>query len=201
MKNSNAALVLLSGGQDSTTCLFWAKKHFDRIEAIGFNYGQKHAVELAQASLIASKAQVPFTTFNLKGMLSGSSLTEYEKDMSDKHDRNPSLPSSFVPGRNALFLTVAANYSYNQEIFDLVGGMCKTDYSGYPDCRRAFIDSMEDTLSLALDIPIRIHTPLMNLTKAQMWKLAKELDVLDIVHCDSHTGYNGNRIKFNEWGY
>ena len=198
---SESALVLLSGGQDSTTCLFWAKKYFKRVEALGFNYGQKHLVELEQAKLIASKASVPFHIMDVKGLLQGSALTEHDKDMSAPHELNKDLPASFVPGRNALFLTVAASYASTKDIHDLVGGMCQTDYSGYPDCRRVFIDSLQTTMSLALAKDCRIHTPLMYLTKAQTWKLAKDLEVLEIVRDFSHTDYNGDRSTYHEWGY
>ena len=197
----NSALVLFSGGQDSTTCLYWAKANFEHVEAIGFRYGQKHSVELQQAQLIADLAEVPFKVVDLSGTLSGSALTEHDKDVSGAHEKNAALPASFVPGRNALFLTVAASYAYTRDIFDLVGGMCQTDYSGYPDCRRVFIDSQQTTLSLALEKDIRIHTPLMYLTKAETWKLANDLGVLDIVREYSHTDYNGDRTTLNEWGY
>lgn len=195
------ALVLFSGGQDSTTCLYWAKQQFDQVEAIGFAYGQKHTVELQQAEHIAQLAEVPFTVFDISGTLRGSALTEHDKDVSAAHERNADLPASFVPGRNALFLTLAASHAYNRGIHDLVGGMCQTDYSGYPDCRRVFIDATQTALSLAMDVDFRIHTPLMYLTKAETWKLANDLDVLDIVRDHSHTDYNGDRTTYNEWGY
>lgn len=198
---NDTALVLLSGGQDSTTCLFWAKKYFKQVEALGFNYGQKHMVELEQAKLIAEKAAVPFYIMDVTGMLQGSSLTEHDKDMESKHEIDAALPSSFVPGRNALFLASAASYAYTRRIHDIVGGMCQTDYSGYPDCRRVFIDSLQTSMSLALDQDVRIHTPLMYLNKAETWKLAKDLDVLEIVRDMSHTDYNGDRTTYNEWGY
>lgn len=197
----DAALVLFSGGQDSTTCLFWAKEHFDSVRAVGFDYGQKHKVELQQAQTIAEKAEVPFTVLDIDGILEGSALTEHDKDVSAAHEKDESLPASFVPGRNALFLSLAASHAYNHDITDLVGGMCQTDYSGYPDCRRVFVDSMETSLSLALDVDVRIHTPLMYLTKAETWKLASDLGVLEVVRRDSHTDYNGDRSQFNEWGY
>jgi 7-cyano-7-deazaguanine synthase len=111
------------------------------------------------------------------------------------------LPASFVPGRNAVFLSIAASLGYTRGIHDLVGGMCQTDYSGYPDCRRVFIDAMQTTMSLALDVDLRIHTPLMYLTKAETWKLAHDLGVLDIVRDLSHTDYNGDRTTYHEWGY
>lgn len=199
--STSAAMVLFSGGQDSTTCLYWAKKRFERVEAIGFYYGQKHEVELQQATEIAKVAQVPLTVLDIQGTLSCSALTEHDKDVAGQHERAPDLPASFVPGRNALFLTLAASHAYAQNITDLVGGMCHTDYSGYPDCRRAFVDSMEQTLSLALDREVCIHTPLMELTKAQTWKLAGELGILELVREMTHTDYNGDRSTRHEWGY
>jgi 7-cyano-7-deazaguanine synthase len=198
---AGAALVLFSGGQDSTTCLYWAKRQFGRVEALGFRYGQKHEVELRQAALIADKAGVPFRIMDLSGLLHGSALLEHDKDVSAQHERNENLPASFVPGRNAVFLTVACSYAYSREISDLVGGMCQTDYSGYPDCRRVFVDALQTTMSLALETDLRIHTPLMYLTKAQTWKLAYDLGVLDVVRDLSHTDYNGDRTTYNEWGY
>ena len=197
----DSSLVLFSGGQDSTTCLYWAKSNFDRVEAIGFKYGQKHDVELQQAAYIAQLAEVPFEVVDISGVLRGSALTEHHKDVSAQHELNPDLPASFVPGRNALFLTIAASIGMTKGISDLVGGMCQTDYSGYPDCRRVFVDSIQTSLSLALGEDVRIHTPLMYLTKAETWKLAADLDVVDIVREHSHTDYNGDRTTWNEWGY
>lgn len=195
------ALVLFSGGQDSTTCLYWALRRFDRVEALAFDYGQKHACELQQARVIAELAETPLTVIDIRGVLRGSALTEHDKDVSAAHEKNAELPASFVPGRNALFLTLAASQAYNRGIADLVGGMCQTDYSGYPDCRRVFVDSQQTTLSLALGADLRIHTPLMYLTKAETWKLARDLGVLEIVREHSHTDYNGDRTTRNEWGY
>lgn len=163
----SSALVLLSGGQDSTTCLLWAKEYFEHVEAIGFNYGPKHLVELELAQVITDKAEVPFHVMDVKRMLQGSSLTEHEKDLNSPHELDASLPSSFVPSRNALFLTAATSFAYTRRIYDIVGGMCQTDHSGYPDCRRVFVDSPQTSLTLALDHDIRIHTPLMYLTKAE----------------------------------
>lgn len=199
--SEDAALVLFSGGQDSATCLFWAKERFARVEALGFRYGQRHAVELEQAAKIAEEAGVPFTVRDLTGMLGGSALTEHEKDVSAAHAQDAALPASFVPGRNALFLSVAAAYAYQREIADLVGGMCQTDYSGYPDCRRVFIDSMQASLTLALGRDLRVHTPLMYLTKAETWKLAADLGILELVRTETHTGYHGDRTTLHEWGY
>ncbi len=206
-----SALVLFSGGQDSTTCLFWALSPdhggFGRVEAVGFRYGQRHAVELEQAQIIADLAGVPFTVLDLGGLLSGSALTEHDKDVNAPHDQNPDLPASFVPGRNALFLSVAASLAYTSGIRTLVGGMCQTDYSGYPDCRLAFVEAIQHALGLALDVPLTISTPLMHMTKAETWKLAADLgtmggvDVLDTVRSLSHTDYHGDRSERHAWGY
>lgn len=194
-------LVLLSGGQDSTTCLWWAKKMFGSVHAIGFDYGQSHVVELAQAALIGKRANVDsFHVMNLKGLLGGSSLVDLTLDHNENHARDSSLPASFTAGRNAVFLSLAASYAYNMGIHDIVTGVCQTDFSGYPDCRRRFVDAMQCSLSLALDRDIRIHTPLMYLSKAETWKLAKELDCYDVVVELSVTDYNGTLIS-NEWGY
>ena len=201
------ALVLFSGGQDSTTCLFWALAPaplgggFDHVEALAFDYGQKHAVELAQA------AGVPFAVKDLSGLLAGSSLTEHDKDSNAAHELSPDLPASFVPGRNALFLTLAASHGFLRKTYDLVGGMCQTDYSGYPDCRLDFVEAQARALSLALDADVRVHTPLMHLTKAETWKLAADLgtvrglEVLETVREMSHTDYNGDRSERHPWGY
>ena len=205
--NDSTALVLFSGGQDSTTCLFWALERFSHVEALGFRYGQRHAVELDQARRIADLAGVPFQVLDLSGLLSGSALTEHDKDINAPHERDADLPASFVPGRNALFLSVAASVAYTRGIHDLVGGMCQTDYSGYPDCRLDFVEQMQHALALALDAPLTIHTPLMHLTKAETWKLAADLEtvrglnVLETVREHSHTDYHGDRSERHPWGY
>ncbi len=196
-----AALVLFSGGQDSTTCLYWARERFARVEALGFRYGQRHAVELVQAAKIAEMAGVPFTVLDLTGTLSGSALTEPEQDLNAPHALAPALPASFVPGRNAVFLAHAAAVGFTRGISDLVGGMCEADFSGYPDCRRAFVDAMARALALALGRDLRIHTPLMHLTKAETWKLAADLGCLDVVAEHSHTDYHGDRSERHPWGY
>lgn len=191
-----SALVLLSGGQDSSTCLFWAKTQFESVVAIGFDYGQKHRQELIQAKLIADKAEVEYVVIDIKGTLGGSSLTEYEIDHNEEKD---GLPRSFTPSRNVLFLSVAAGFAYNSSIADLVTGACQTDFSGYPDCRRRFFDSMQVSLSLGLDRDFRIHTPLMYLTKAETWKLANDLGRLDVIRDLTMTDYNGS-MEAHEWG-
>ena len=198
---SSKALVLFSGGQDSTTCLYWAKKNFSEVLSLGFHYGQRHEVELTQARSIASDAGVPFEIIDIRGSLSGSSLTEKTREMNSSHHRNKNLPSSFLPGRNAVFLTLASSYAFERGITDLVTGVCETDYSGYPDCRKAFIDSIAHSLSLALDTTITIHTPLMFISKAETWKLANELGILEIIREQTHTDYFGDRSTLHEWGY
>jgi 7-cyano-7-deazaguanine synthase len=193
------ALVLLSGGQDSTTCLYWAKKHFSEVFAIGFDYGQMHIKELEQAKKIASDAQINYKIFDIKGLLAKSSLTE-KTDHNKKSHINKDLPASFTSGRNILFLSIAGSYASDMGINDVITGVCQTDYSGYPDCRRTSIDAMQNVLSLAYgNGDFRIHTPLMYLTKAQTWKMAKDLNCLDVIIKDTLTDYNGNETQ-NEWG-
>jgi len=199
-KKISKCLVLFSGGQDSTTCLFWAKTQFHKVEAVGFDYGQKHVKELEQAGKIAKLANVPFSVIDIKGILSGSSLTDHNKDHNEAHTQNGTLPASFTAGRNALFLTIAAAKAYGAGVFDIITGTCQTDFSGYPDCRRRFIDAQQLALTLAMDADFRIHTPLMYLTKAETWKLAKDLDCLEVVRDISMTDYNGSTTK-NEWGF
>ncbi len=205
--SESSALVLFSGGQDSTTCLFWALEHFARVEAIGFRYGQRHAVELEQAGGIARDLGVPFVVRDLGPALTGGSALTGEGDVDAPHALDPDLPASFVPGRNAVFLTLASAHAYTRGISDVIGGMCQTDYSGYPDCRRVFVDAMQTSLTLAMGRDLRLHTPLMYLDKAQTWKLAADtpdasgLNALETVRLRSHTDYDGNRTLLNAWGY
>jgi 7-cyano-7-deazaguanine synthase len=194
-------LVLFSGGQDSTTCLYWAKARFDRVEALAFDYGQRHRIELRQAEIIAKLAEIPLAVVNLQGLLGDSELLG-GGDVNGPHPGDPNLPASFVPGRNLLFLTLAAARAYTLGIGDLVAGMCQTDYSGYPDCRRVFAESLETTLSLALaPRDFRIHTPLMYLDKADTFRMAEELGVLDVVLEHTHTDYHGDRTHRHPWGF
>ncbi len=201
------ALVLFSGGQDSTTCLLWAARLFATVEAVAFDYGQRHSVELQQAIEIADCAEVRLHLVDLRGTLGDSALLDADRNVNEAHERAPDLPASFVPGRNALFLTVAASLGFTLGISDLIGGMCQTDYSGYPDCRIEFVRAQERALALALGADVRIHTPLMDLTKAETWKLAADLgtvrglDVLEVVRELSHTDYHGDRSQRHEWGY
>lgn len=188
MNQDKSGLVLLSGGQDSTTCLAWALTQFKSVVAIGFNYGQRHHIELQQAQNIADLAQVPFHVLSLDFFSIPNALTH---DMPIAHSPGQ-LPSTFVPGRNLFFLSTAAVFAYQYHISHLITGVCETDYSGYPDCRTAFISSMQDTLNLAMDYPFKIHTPLMHLTKADTVKLMQKLGKMHW-YAQSHTCYEGKR--------
>lgn len=190
--NNQAALVVFSGGQDSTTCLFWAKKHFKEVYALSFVYGQKHVKEVELARAIAGKAGVHFDTMDVSfiGNLGRNSLTDTSIKM-DEVKPDGSFPNTFVPGRNLFFLSIAAVYARERGIFHLVTGVSQTDFSGYPDCRDSFIKSLNVTLNLAMDEQFVIHTPLMWIDKAETWALADELGVLDIVRHDTLTCYNG----------
>jgi len=193
MKHRNAALVCLSGGQDSTTCLFWAKKHFEYVEAVCFIYGQKHSLETKIAEKIATDANVPFKLMDISLISQldrNCSLTNSAIEM-DKEKPGDTYPNTFVPGRNMVFLTFAAIWARSQGIFNLVTGVSEADYSGYPDCRDTFIRSLNVTLNLAMDEQFVIHTPLMNRDKSEVWQLADELGVFDLVRNETLTCYNG----------
>jgi 7-cyano-7-deazaguanine synthase len=206
-----AALVLFSGGQDSTVCLASALTRFDRVETIGFDYGQRHRVELAQRSEVRSKMYAlggwasklgADTVIQLPG-LAAISDTALTRDTEIAFAAS-GLPTTFVPGRNLLFLTYAAALAYRRGITTLVGGMCETDFSGYPDCRRSTIDAVQSALSLGLDRPLSIETPLMHLDKAATWALADTLGgprLTDIIIEDTHTCYLGDRARRHDWGY
>lgn len=190
--NKQTALVVFSGGQDSTTCLFWAKKHFERVHALCFFYGQKHREEVEIARKIAEGAGVPFEVKDVSfiGSLAHNSLTDYSIPM-DKEKPEGSVPNTFVPGRNLFFLSIAAVYARELGIHHLVIGVSQTDFSGYPDCRDAFVKSLNVTLNLAMDDTFVIHTPLMWIDKSETWALADELGVLELVRQETLTCYNG----------
>lgn len=192
MKQNESALVCLSGGQDSTTCLYWALKNFDHVEAVCFSYGQKHSLEVEVARRIAEKADVEFSLLDLSllGQMTHNALTDTSVVM-DKEKPADALPNTFVPGRNMLFLTLAAVKAYEKGIRNLVTGVSQTDFSGYPDCRDTFIRSLNVSLNLAMDYQFVIHTPLMWLDKEQEWELADELGVFDLVRNETLTCYNG----------
>ena len=190
--NRSDALVVFSGGQDSTTCLFWAKKHFSKVYALSFVYGQKHVKEVELARSIAAGAGVEFEAMVVSfiGHLGKNSLTDTTIAM-DQDKPADSFPNTFVPGRNLFFLSIAAVYAREHGINHIVTGVSQTDFSGYPDCRDAFIKSLNVTLNLAMDEQFVLHTPLMWIDKAETWALADELGVLDLIRRETLTCYNG----------
>ncbi len=195
---NNNALVLMSGGQDSATCLVWALKRFSRVEAITFHYGQKHDIETKAARVICDKNHIDLREVDLSFIkdIVVSNLFLGKGDLHSAHSSHAALPSSFVPYRNLLFLTVAAGWADTIGADHLVTGVCETDFSGYPDCREVFIRSAEQTLNLAAGTEkLTIHTPLMFLTKAQEFSLAEELGCLDMIINDTLTCYNGVELK------
>jgi len=205
------ALVLFSGGQDSTTCLAWALDRFANVETVGFDYGQRHAVELSVRPLILEKLRTfpkwqnrlgtdHLLSLDVLKQIGGTALTEDRKIEMGKNG----LPTTFVPGRNILFLTAAAALAYRRNCRHLVGGMCETDFSGYPDCRNDTIKATERALSLGMDTDFTVHTPLMWIDKAATWKLAEELggkQLIDLIIEDTVTCYQGDRTHKHAWGY
>ena len=202
------ALVVLSGGQDSTTCLHWALRQFDHVEAVTFDYGQRHRVELNAARHIASQAGVrhhllPINTF---AALGGNALTDASitPETGVRTGDDNQLPNTFVPGRNLIFLTFAAALAWQQRLDHLVVGVAQTDYSGYPDCRDNTLKAQQLALSLGLDTPMTVETPLMFLTKADTWRLSEQLggaalNALIVEH--THTCYLGERGARHAWGH
>ena len=190
--NKQSALVVFSGGQDSTTCLFWAKKHFRTVTALTFAYGQKHICEVEYAKSIAAEAGVAWEMMDVSfiGEMARNALTNSSMVM-DEAVPEGGLPNTFVPGRNLFFLSIAAVYARERGINHLVTGVSQTDFSGYPDCRDAFIKSLNVTLNLGMDEQFVIHTPLMWIDKCQTWQLADELGVFDLVRTRTMTCYNG----------
>ena len=189
------ALVVLSGGQDSTTCLYWAIKEFghENVGSITFDYGQRHRVEIAAAKKVAEVAAVehailPINTFSALG---GNALVD-DMVVVDTPKQDTQLPNTFVPGRNLVFLTFAAAYAYQRNIKHLITGVAQTDYSGYPDCRENTLSSLEQTLRLGMEYAITIHTPLMNLSKADTVTMANKLGAMDAM-AYTHTCYNGQQ--------
>jgi 7-cyano-7-deazaguanine synthase len=211
-QENDAALVLFSGGQDSTACLAWALARFARVETVGFDYGQRHRVELRRRGVLREGlarlsplwrerlGEDHTISIPALGVLSETALT---RDAEIAFSEN-GLPNTFVPGRNILFLTFAAALAYRRGIADLVGGMCETDYSGYPDCRDATIRAVETALSLGMDRRFTVHAPLMYIDKAATWRLAEELGgeaLVRLIVEDTHTCYLGERGKRFDWGF
>ncbi len=196
---ANKAVVVLSGGQDSTTCLYWALERFgsDRVEALTFDYGQRHRLELDCAGQVAKQAGVAHTTVPIDTFAALGSNALTDSDIAVEEAPGDGLPNTFVPGRNLIFLTFAAAFAWQRDIADLVTGVAQTDYSGYPDCRRDTIDALEQSLNLGMERKFRIHTPLMNLSKKQTVELARDLGALDAMAL-THTCYNGQRPPCGE---
>lgn len=190
MLKNEKAVVVFSGGQDSTTCLFWALQQFREVEAVTFDYGQRHSLEIECAKGIAAELNVKLTVLDMSllGQLTQNALTR--SDIEITHEEGE-LPSTFVEGRNHLFLSFAAVLAKGVSARHLVTGVCETDFSGYPDCRDAFVKSLNVTLNLAMDYNFVIHTPLMWIDKAETWKLADELGAFDFVRERTLTCYNG----------
>lgn len=210
--SNETALVLFSGGQDSATCLAWALARFARVELLGFDYGQRHAIELeCRARLIEGMAAIKPEWADKIGDSHTLSIPTL-KDISDTALTSDvaiamgadGLPNTFVPGRNLVFLTFAGALAYRRGITHIIGGMCETDYSGYPDCRDDTIKALQNALSLGMARPFTLHTPLMWLDKADTWRLARDLGgtaLVDLICAESHTCYLGERGEKHAWGY
>lgn len=209
---SETALVLFSAGQDSTVCLAWALARFERVETVGFDYGQRHRIELTQRPIVREALAEAFPDWagrlgrdhviDIKafGALAESALTA-DLPIAAPPD---ALPSTFVPGRNLVFLAYAAALGHQRGIARLVGGMCQTDYSGYPDCREEAIQAFAHALRLGMDWPVAVETPLMHLTKAETWALAARLGgrrLIELIRDETHTCYRGDRAQAWEWGH
>ena len=209
--DNDAALVLFSGGQDSTTCLAWALDRFARVETIGFDYRQRHAVELAcRPAVLHRLADFPAWAARLNedhvvdlsvlGAISDTALTrDVQIEMREK-----SLPNTFVPGRNILFLTFAACVAYRRGLKHIVAGMCETDYSGYPDCRDDTVKALQAAINRGMEARFVLHTPLMFIDKAGTWALAERLGgakLVDLIVEHTHSCYEGDRTQRHAWGY
>jgi 7-cyano-7-deazaguanine synthase len=206
------ALVLFSGGQDSATCLAWALSRYEHVETIGFDYGQRHRVELQCRTTFLQRLRAEFPQWaprlggdhlldlSTLGRISETALTA---DKAIAYEKS-GLPNTFVPGRNLLFLTYAAAVAYRRELPVLVGGMCETDYSGYPDCRDDTLKALQVTLGLGLDTRVVIETPLMWIDKARTWQLAHELGgdpLVQLIRDETHSCYVGDHTQRHAWGY
>ncbi|MFO1136287.1 MAG: 7-cyano-7-deazaguanine synthase QueC [Rhodoblastus sp.] len=207
-----SALVLFSGGQDSATCLAWALERYARVETVGFDYGQRHAIELRQRAIVREKFAAlkpawgdrlgPDHTLDLSalGAISDTAMT---REIAIEADAK-GLPNTFVPGRNLIFLAFAAALAYRRGVSRIVGGMCETDFSGYPDCRDDAIKAMQVALNVGMDARFVLETPLMWIDKAGTWGMAKEIGgdpLVDVIVADTHTCYLGARGALHAWGH
>ncbi len=209
---ASKALVMFSGGQDSTVCLAWALSRFDHVETVGFDYGQRHRIELDCREKIRAHISGGFANWAGRlgpdHLLDAGGLREVgETAMTHETEIEMTaagLPSTFVPGRNLIFIVLAGALAYRRAIPNLVGGMCETDYSGYPDCRRETLDAQMRALFLGMEYPLRLQTPLMELDKAATWALGEKLGgkaLTDIIVEDTHTCYRGDHDTRHDWGY
>ncbi|MDI2091250.1 7-cyano-7-deazaguanine synthase QueC [Commensalibacter oyaizuii] len=209
---SKGALVLFSGGQDSTTCLAWALHHFERVETLGFHYGQRHSVEMECRGIIREKitridpkwqarlGKDHILNLSDLGAISETALTRETEIKWDKQG----LPSTFVPGRNLLFLTYGSIIADRRHLRHIIGGMCETDYSGYPDCRDDTIKALQVAINLGMDNRFVLHTPLMWMDKADEWRMAQDLGgqaLIDLINKETHSCYLGDRSQYHAWGY
>ncbi|MDY7540056.1 7-cyano-7-deazaguanine synthase QueC [Undibacterium sp. 5I1] len=209
---NDSALVLFSGGQDSTTCLAWALSRYQRVETIGFDYGQRHAIELGQRPILLEKMRGLSADWDSKlgedhmidlSLISQLSHTAMTEDIEIVMQEN-GLPNTFVPGRNLMFMMVAATLAYRRGANVLVGGMCETDFSGYPDCRDDSMKALQVALNLGMATRLKLETPLMWINKAQTWQLAEQLggtDLVNLIRADTHTCYLGERGQLHAWGH
>ena len=212
MLANDTALVLFSGGQDSTTCLAWALERYQRVETIGFDYGQRHAIELSVRPALLEQMRAQSATWNERlgadhmidlPVISAISDTALTQNVEIAMQEN-GLPNTFVPGRNLLFMTVAATLAYRRGLTVLVGGMCETDFSGYPDCRDDTMKALQVALNLGMATRLKVETPLMWLDKRQTWALAHELGgdaLIELIRSGTHTCYLGERGELHDWGY
>ncbi|MFZ6672822.1 7-cyano-7-deazaguanine synthase QueC [Undibacterium sp. Xuan67W] len=210
--SNESALVLFSGGQDSTTCLAWALSRYQRVETIGFDYGQRHAIELEQRPVLLKKIRSFSADWDNKlgedhmidlSLISQLSHTAMTEDIEIVMQEN-GLPNTFVPGRNLMFMMVAATLAYRRGANVLVGGMCETDFSGYPDCRDDTMKALQVALNLGMATRLKLETPLMWINKAQTWQLAEQLggaNLVDLIRADTHTCYLGQRGELHPWGH
>jgi 7-cyano-7-deazaguanine synthase len=210
--DANSAIVAFSGGQDSATCLAWALDRYQRVETVGFNYGQTHAVEMTVRAGVRERVSKLRSEWierlgedhvhdaSVIGAIGGSRLTGATEALL----RNEHLPDTFVPGRNLLFLTLTAALAYRRGIKHLVAGVCETDFSGYPDCRDDTIKALQVAINLGTEANFVMHTPLMWMTKAETWALAEDLGgeaLVNVIRRDTHTCYRGDRTQLHDWGY
>lgn len=209
---NNGALVLFSGGQDSATCLAWALSRYARVETIGFDYKQRHAIELSVRPALLRTMRSLSTDWDTRlgddhmidlSLIASISDTALTSDVAIAM-QDDGLPNTFVPGRNLLFMMVAATVAYRRGLDVLVGGMCETDFSGYPDCRDDTMKALQVALNLGMATRLKVETPLMWINKAETWKLAADLGgqaLVDVIRADTHTCYLGERGALHDWGY